>query len=267
MTSKAGTLLLFVPNDLAELELVSRRLEEFGREFKLSVGDVSAVNLAIDEILTNIILYGVPRREDHQVRVYVQLEGNTLTIEIDDGGRPFDPFTIPEPELDAALEDRPVGGLGIHIVRRLMDDMSYRWDDGHNILTLTKNLRGGEQLAAATSRDQALIAEADEEGTIVFVVAGRLDAHGAVSLEDRLRARLEQGAARFVFDCGDLTSLSSAGLRVLLIAAKESSAAGGGVALAAARSGISQTIEIAGLSNLLPSYATREEALAAVMKV
>lgn len=260
------TLTLVVPNDLSELERVSHELEEFGREHGLSATDVSAVNLAVDEILTNIILYAFPRREDHQVELRVRLEKDMLTVEFEDSGRPFDPLSVPEPELEAALEDRPVGGLGIHIVRRLMEDMSYRRHDNRNVLTLTRHLTPGEPGAVSPPRDEATIGEEEIDGAIVFRVAGRLDAHAAVSLEDRLRDRLEAGARCFVFDCGELDSLSSAGLRVLLIAAKESRAAGGGVALAAPRAGISETIDIAGLSKLLPSFATRAEALAAMRK-
>jgi len=259
-----AVLKLLVPNDLAELERVSRELEEFGREHDLSAADVLALNLAVDEVLTNIILYAFPRREDHEVELAVRIEENTLTVEFADSGRPFDPSSVPAPELDAALEDRPVGGLGLHIVRRLFDDMSYEREDDRNVLTLRRRLTPGEPAAATSPREEALIGEADIGGTIVFDVAGRLDAHAAVSLEERLRGRLEAGARYFVFDCSELDSLSSAGLRVLLIAAKESAAAGGGVALAAPRRGISETIEIAGLSGLLPSYPSRAEALMAV---
>lgn len=262
----SATLTLLVPNDLAELERVGRDLEEFGREHGLSAADVSAVNLAVDEILTNIILYAFPRREDHEVQINVRLEDDTLTLEFEDSGRPFDPVGMPEPDLEATLEDRPVGGLGIHIVRRLVDDMSYRRDEDRNVLTLTRRLTAGEPGAVSPPRDEALIGEVEIDGAIVFSVAGRLDAHAAVSLEDLLRDRLEAGAKYFIFDCSELDSLSSAGLRVLLIAAKESGAAGGGVALAAPRTGISETIEIAGLSKLLPSHPTRAEALAAVRK-
>jgi anti-anti-sigma factor len=257
------TLTLVVPNDLAELERVSRDLEEFGREHGLSAADVSAVNLAVDEVLTNIILYAFPQREDHEIGLRACLQGDCLVVEIEDNGRPFDPLSVPEPPLEATLEDRPVGGLGIHIVRRLMDDMSYRRDETHNVLTLTRRLTAGEPGATSPRRDEAVIGEAEVEGVIVFAVTGRLDAHAAVSLEESLRRRLESGARHFVFDCSGLESLSSAGLRVLLIAAKESAAAGGGVALAQARDAIVETIAIAGLSKLLPSCGTREQALAA----
>ena len=261
----AAVLKLVVPSDLAELERVSRELEEFGRSHGLSAADVSAVNLAVDEILTNIVLYAFPRCEDHEVDLSARIESGELTVEIADRGRPFDPSSVPAPELDATLEDRPVGGLGLHIVRRLVDEMSYARQDDRNVLTLTRRLTAGEPPASAAPRDETLISQAEIDGIIVFKVVGRLDAHAAGSLEERLRDRLEAGAKHLVFDCAELVSLSSAGLRVLLIAAKRSTA--GGVALAAPGAGIAETIEIAGLSKLLPSFPTRAEALAAVSGV
>lgn len=258
--TEEDALTLVVANDLSELERVGRALEAFSRRHHLSAGDVSAINLAADEILTNVILYAFDDREKHDIRVRASLDGGALSLVIEDDGRPFDPSALPAPRIDATLEERPVGGLGIHIARRLMHEMSYARRDGRNVLTLRRRLTADEPTTTSQLCAEPRIEEAEEQDTIVFVLAGRLDFNGAALLENGVRRRLDSGNERFLFDCGDLESLSSAGLRVLLIAAKESAA----VALAAARPGIAETIEIAGLAGLLPCYETRAEALAAL---
>jgi anti-anti-sigma factor len=260
-------ILLLVRKDLSELERVSRELEDFGQRHGLSAADLTAILLATDEILTNITLYAFADHKDHQASVRAEIDGNTLKLEIEDDGPAFDPCAVPAPATDVDLEERMVGGLGIHIVRRLMDEMSYRRKDDRNLLTLKLHLRAGAPAAASATRAKARISETDEGGAVTFTVAGHLDAHGATLLEEKLRRRLASGSRYFVFDCDELDSLSSAGLRVLLIAAKESAAAGGAVALASPRTGISETIEIAALSTLLPIYETRAQALAAVAKL
>jgi len=267
MKGESGDLQLKISNELSELERVSRELERLGRERGVSTSDVSAVGLAVDEILTNVVSYAYPFGESNEVEIRARVDDDSFTVEVEDGGSPFDPTQAPEPKLHGRLEDRPVGGLGIHIVRRLVDSMSYRRRDGRNVLTLTKHLTPDTGSAGPLPPETIFpIRETDEHGIVTFGLAGRLGTGTSALLERRLRARLAAGTRRFVFDCTRLESLSSAGVRVLLIAAKEAAAKGegGGVILASPNAGIARTIEIAGLSRLLPSYPSRDEALAAL---
>jgi anti-anti-sigma factor len=257
-------------NDLAELERIGRQLDEFGRAAGFPAADRSAIGLAVDELFTNIVSYAFPPGESHFVTLRAGLRGDLLTVELEDDGRPFDPTTAPAPSLNGTLEDRPVGGLGIHFARRLVDSMSYRRQDGRNLLRLTKRLTTVESSPApSTHTATALvhIGESEAAGTVIFRLVGQLDSGAAARLEKRLRARLARGALRFVFDCEALAYLSSAGLRVLLIAAKAAAARRGGVALTSARADIAQTIEMAGLSQALPNFADRAQALAALSAV
>ncbi len=256
-------------NDLVELERIGRQLEEFGRDAGIPADDRSALALAADELFTNIVSYAFPPGEAHVVTLRAGLQGDLLTLELEDDGRPFDPTSVPAPALDAALEDRPLGGLGIHFARRLVDAMSYRRLHDRNLLTLTKRLTAGAPSPASASHTALAVAQMDESeapGIVIFRLAGRLDSTAAARLEERLRARLASGATRFVFDCAGLDFLSSAGLRVLLIAAK-AAAGRGGVALTSARADIARTIELAGLSRALPNFADRARALAALSAV
>jgi serine/threonine-protein kinase RsbW len=129
-------------NDLSEIERVHRQVEEHAGEWSLSDSALNAINVSLDEILTNIISYGYDDERDHVIAVSLALaDDGTLTIEVDDDGKPFNPLEMPEPDTSAAIDDRPIGGLGIHLVLRLMDDVRYRRENDRNLLTLKYRAR------------------------------------------------------------------------------------------------------------------------------
>jgi anti-sigma regulatory factor (Ser/Thr protein kinase) len=127
-------------NRRPEIQRLGTVAERFGAEHGLSDDDMMAMNLALDEVITNIIDYGYDDQAEHEIRVTLAVEGDRLTIEVEDDGRQFDPLTAPAPDLDLPLEERPVGGLGIHIVRSLMDAVEHRRRNGRNVLTMQKTI-------------------------------------------------------------------------------------------------------------------------------
>ena len=98
-----------------------------------------AVNLSIDEILTNTISYGYDDEAEHRIDLTLRLEGDTLVVVIVDDGRAFDSSMERDPNLDATLEERALGGLGLFLVQQMMDDVDYRRRDAFNVITLTKS--------------------------------------------------------------------------------------------------------------------------------
>jgi len=130
---------LEIKNDLAQLERVAQAVEEFGKTHHLPLKTIFEVNLALEEVLTNVISYGYSDDNRHLIMVHFSLKEKELEIEIIDDGRPFNPLELPPPDLKKPLAERPVGGLGIHLVRNLVDELDYqRWQD-KNILVLRKN--------------------------------------------------------------------------------------------------------------------------------
>jgi serine/threonine-protein kinase RsbW len=127
-------------NDRTEIQRLGQFAERFGAEERLTEDEVMAINLVLDEVVTNTIEYGYDDTGRHEIRVTLAVEGDTLTIVVDDDARAFDPLAAPPPDLTLALEDRPVGGLGIHIVRTLMEAVDYQRRDGHNVLTMRKTI-------------------------------------------------------------------------------------------------------------------------------
>lgn len=127
-------------SQLSELELLCEKLEEIGRKLKISQRCLFEINLVLDEIFTNIISYGFKDEREHAIGVTLTAEGDTLVVTVEDDGVPFNPTTRKEPELPADLEDCQIGGLGIHLIKNLVDEVIYCRRNGLNILTFKKKL-------------------------------------------------------------------------------------------------------------------------------
>jgi serine/threonine-protein kinase RsbW len=127
-------------NSLHELGRVATLIEGYGAEHGLSPELVYAFDLSLDEVLTNVISYGFEDAREHTIDLCLRIHDGQLEAEVRDSGRPFNPLDVPPPDLDAPIDERPIGGLGLHIVRQMMDRLEYRRADGYNILTLTKRI-------------------------------------------------------------------------------------------------------------------------------
>ncbi len=139
-------LILRVESQTTALCEVDAAAEKFGREENWPAAFAFQVRLALEEFVSNIVQYGYDREHNggrREIEISMSSEAGSLTIEITDGGRRFNPLTdSPAPELDAALEDRPVGGLGVHLARSVMDTMRYRRSNDKNHLILIKRMDG-----------------------------------------------------------------------------------------------------------------------------
>ena len=128
---------LRLTNRLLELDCVADAVDAFGEAHALAPKLRFQIRLVLDELLTNIIAYGYPATEEggHDITVDMQQEGTVLRFSIADDACPFDPLAAKAPDLDSAIEDRRVGGLGIHLVRTIMDRVAYeRIGDGNHLI-------------------------------------------------------------------------------------------------------------------------------------
>ena len=98
------------------------------------------MNLALEEAVVNVMSYAYPEGTKGYVDISVQSDNGSLVFVISDSGKPFDPTTREEVDTSLPAEQRQIGGLGIFLVRKMMDDIKYEYKDGHNILTLRKKL-------------------------------------------------------------------------------------------------------------------------------
>jgi serine/threonine-protein kinase RsbW len=132
-----------------ELRIASRRedvvgiadaLDRFAARHGVSTALIHDLQVALDEVLGNVILHGYKEDPRGEILVRFQRAPDAFAIEVEDGGVPFDPLQAPPADLSAPLQQRRVGGLGVHFVKNLMDDVSYVRTDGRNRLRLVKRM-------------------------------------------------------------------------------------------------------------------------------
>ena len=131
---------LTLHNDISQISHLAGFMDSVASEFGLDPSLTMSLNLALEEAVTNVIMYAYPEGVDGEVYLDASKEGNCLKFTLSDKGKPFDPTAIPEADVTASVEDRPIGGLGIHLVRNIMDQVAYRRIEGKNVLTMTKNI-------------------------------------------------------------------------------------------------------------------------------
>jgi serine/threonine-protein kinase RsbW len=131
---------LVLRNHLSELKRMSEAVSAWSRENNISSVVEFHLALALDEITSNVIRYGWKDSCEHRFNVRLSLLNDEVTVEIEDDATPFNPLEAPAPNLDQPLDERPVGGLGIHLVRQVMDGLEYRRLDGKNLLVIKKKI-------------------------------------------------------------------------------------------------------------------------------
>ena len=131
-----ASLSIALRNDIREVARLAAMTERFGADHRLSPDDVMRINLVLDEIVGNVIRHGQAGPAG-RIDVTVSLQGAAITIDVIDDGIAFDPLTVPPPNLDLPIEERPVGGLGIHIVKSLAAGVEYRREGDRNHLVVT----------------------------------------------------------------------------------------------------------------------------------
>ena len=129
---------MVIGNDLGQLAGFLDAFEEFAGKAGIPPAVTARVGMAFDELLANTISYGYADGERHEIHVDVDVHSDHLTVVLSDDGVPFNPFTRKDPDTSLAIEEREIGGLGIHLVKNVMDEVSYERKVDRNVLTLVK---------------------------------------------------------------------------------------------------------------------------------
>jgi serine/threonine-protein kinase RsbW len=118
---------------------IRRLIDEFGASHAIAGEDIARVIIAVEELVTNTVKYGyAPGAAPGHATFTLRLEDARLSIEYVDDAHEFNPFAAPDPDFEAPVEARRVGGLGLHIVKALMDRTAYRRENGRNIMELSR---------------------------------------------------------------------------------------------------------------------------------
>ncbi len=248
--------------DRGEVARVNAAFAEFADAHALPASVRRSMNVALDELLTNTCVYGFAGREGGEVTVEVERRPDRVSVTLTDDGTPFDPFGVAEPDIALPVEERRIGGLGIHLVRRMMDEVSYHRRGDRNVVVLAKLLGGGGAMTAGQSGGRFMnITTRTQQDVTLVAFAGNLDSNTAPLAQEALDRILAGGARKVVVDFTALDYISSAGLRVLLGTAKRVSGTGGALRLFGLNATVREVFEISGFSTILAVLATEAEAL------
>lgn len=129
---------LVLHNDIKQISLLTRFIDNIAEDLKIDPGLAMSINLALEEAVTNVIMYAYPKESDEVLELDAIISPGSLEFVITDSGKAFDPTAAPEADVSLDVQDRPIGGLGIYLVRNIMDTVRYERKDGRNILTMIK---------------------------------------------------------------------------------------------------------------------------------
>ena len=101
---------------------------------------MNEIQLAVEEAAVNVINYAYPEGSECDSTLAASYDGSVLTLELSDSGVQFDPTLRKDPDVTAGIQERPVGGLGIFLIKNMMDEVVYQYKDQHNVLTMTKKI-------------------------------------------------------------------------------------------------------------------------------
>jgi serine/threonine-protein kinase RsbW len=131
---------LTIRSDLDEIPRVSAALEDLMTARGFDAEEILDTQLAVEEAITNIILHGYGESSG-EIGIRNRVTPHSAEVLIEDDAPPFDPLSLPDPDLAGDVEDRKIGGLGVFLIRQVMDGITYRRENGKNILVLEKRRR------------------------------------------------------------------------------------------------------------------------------
>lgn len=131
---------LVIKNEISEIAKLNLFVEELSEELDLSPELTFNLNLVLEEAVVNVINYAYPKNESQEISLSAQKIDDNLYFVLTDSGKEFDPTQVPDADISLSAEDRQIGGLGIFLIRQIMNKVEYQRIDGKNVLTLKKQL-------------------------------------------------------------------------------------------------------------------------------
>lgn len=131
---------LVIKNDISEISKLATFVEELSEEFNLTPELNFNLNLVLEEAVSNVILYAYGKEVQKEITLLANMSNNNLIFVLTDSGKEFDPTKVPDADVTLSAEEREIGGLGIFLIRQIMDMVEYQRIDGKNVLTMQKQL-------------------------------------------------------------------------------------------------------------------------------
>tara|TARA_B100001750_G_C15280338_1_gene482102 strand:- start:294 stop:710 length:417 start_codon:yes stop_codon:yes gene_type:complete len=129
-----------ITNQRNQIDTVRKLFDDYSKENKLTEKTSHDIQMALDELLTNIVSYGYEDTDEHWIDVHFNIDNGALTVEIVDDSKPYNILERDDPDLSLSVEEKPIGGLGVFLIKKLMSSVDYYTKDGKNHLVMTKEL-------------------------------------------------------------------------------------------------------------------------------
>ena len=133
--------ILTLDNDIQQIPQLASFVDAVAEEAGIDFSEAMSLNLALEEAVVNVMQYAYPAETHGTVTIEAVFNKEQLRFILSDTGTPFDPTAKEDVDVSLEVGDREIGGLGIHLIRQIMDDISYEYKDGKNVLTLHKNIK------------------------------------------------------------------------------------------------------------------------------
>ena len=131
---------LVIKNDISEISKLATFIGELSEELDLTPELNFNLNLVLEEAVSNVILYAYGKEVQKEITLLANMSNNNLIFVLTDSGKEFDPTKVPDADVTLSAEEREIGGLGIFLIRQIMDMVEYQRIDGKNVLTMQKQL-------------------------------------------------------------------------------------------------------------------------------
>ena len=132
--------ILVIENDLSEISKLAVFVDELGKELSLTPELIFNLNLVLEEAVSNVILYAYGEEKHKEISLMAKISDGNLVFVLTDSGKEFDPTEVPDADITLSAEERVIGGLGIYLIRQIMNKVEYQRIDKRNVLTMRKQL-------------------------------------------------------------------------------------------------------------------------------
>jgi anti-anti-sigma factor len=241
--TRAAETVISIDAAIPEITRVADRVDGFGRDHRISSGAVNDMNVALDEIISNIVRYGGDTAHAHPILVRIGLDGDRFFAEVRDHGIPFDPVAYVVPAPRGGVKRTP-GKLGLLFVRALMSEVRYAREDHSNVLYLAKVTSGPEPEPTPPFEVEASCPDAQ---SAVVALRGVLVGTTHSRLRERLRTLMDSGIHHIVVDLAETARISSSGFWVLFATRRRLEQLHGRLVLCSPQPVVRTLFEIAGL--------------------
>ena len=222
--------------------------------------------MAVDEACTNVIEHGFGisgQVSQGQIEIVCRDEPDVYTIQIADNSPPFNPLLRSDPNPDTPLTEREPGGWGVYFIKKMMDLASYHYEDGRNVLTLTKQKAQQNMLQPRQAQPTGVISSQALTERIWKISPDfpRLESNSSPDLQTALDAEIDAGRIWLIVDLSQVGYISTSGLKVLVNAWRRAREANGSVVLAGLHPHVLEVFETVGFDQIFDIFASIEEAV------